>query len=314
MILRLPFVYILCASTLAALASLHTLVQAYRLRRINHAERRLARCYVRITTTLLLEDEEPGSHFPLIEQGSSKELLARILADISTATYGSDSAKIWNIASENGIDRWLLRRISRSRAYERAYYFSLLAALPDIRVERYAKDKNPLVRFYTLLIRIRCDSSSALRHLAEYDRKLTRVEVTEIITLLRRGVLPIACDPLLRSTNRNLRFVGLSIVREFGIEEAAMHLLRIATCDSDAELSTQALYAMVEVHSSFANRDICERIRTLPYAERYSLCRRLARAGYSTSTLRHLLSTTEAEYAERLSATYKRTIICQQIS
>ena len=39
--------------------------------------------------------------------------------------------------------------------------------------------------------------------------------------MLRRGLLPIAYEPLVGSPNRNLRMVGLGIVRQFGIEEAS---------------------------------------------------------------------------------------------
>lgn len=53
------------------------------------------------------------------------------------------------------------------------------------------------------------------------------------MAVLRRGMLPIAYEPLIGSPSRNLRIVGLNIVRQFGIEEAERLLLRIVSGDED---------------------------------------------------------------------------------
>ena len=60
----------------------------------------------------------------------------------------------------------------------------------------------------------------ALRLMAEYPEPFSACEVGEIMAVLRRGMLPIAYEPLIGSPSRNLRIVGLNIVRQFGIEEA----------------------------------------------------------------------------------------------
>lgn len=317
MLRQLSLIYTLLVATTFVMAALHTLLRLNRMRRISHTYKRLSRCYIRIATTLIVEDVV-WSRFPTIELKASKQVLARILADISAATYGTDVAILWSIATENGIDQLLLRKVRRSRGYERAYYISLLASLPlpsgfAARIEPYASDPNPIVRFYSLLIRIRCDSSSALRELANYDHPLTRFELGELIALLRRGLLPVACEPLLTSPNHNLRIVGLNIVREFGVEEATPLLLRIATCDPDTEIAREALYTMVAMRSALTHKEIAKRVASLPNDERHTLCRKLAKAGYSTSTLKRLFTAAEAEYAENLTATYKRTLVCQQI-
>ena len=61
--------------------------------------------------------------------------------------------------------------------------------------------------------------------------------------MLRRGLLPIAYEPLVGSPNRNLRMVGLGIVRQFGIEEAERLLLAMVARERVPELGREALFA-----------------------------------------------------------------------
>ena len=89
--------------------------------------------------------------------------------------------------------------------------------------------------------------------------------------------------------------------------------MRIATCDPDTEITRETLYTMVAMRSALTHKEIAKRVASLPSDERHTLCRKLAKAGYSTSTLKRLFTAAEAEYAENLTATYKRTLVCQQI-
>ena len=122
----------------------------------------------------------------------------------------------------------------------------LLARLPldgavAARAARYARSCNRRVRFQALMVQLSADPSMALRLMAEYPAPFSACEVGEILILLRRGMLPIAYGPLVESPCRNLRVVGLSIVRQFGIEEAERHLLRIMDGDEAPELGREAL-------------------------------------------------------------------------
>lgn len=284
-------------------------------RRTQRLERVLSQRYMRIVTAVMLSNESLPTRFPMIERRGAKEILARVLATVATSVYGPDVAVVGRIAVDNDITPWLLRRTRSSRGFVRARYMSQLSLLPlssesVAQVACYRNDPNRFVRFYALLIRIANDSSSALRELAEYKGSLTRFEIAEIMALLRRGMLPVACEPLLASTNRNLRIVGLNIAREFGIEEVKPLLLDIVASDSDDGVVQEALYTLVSLHSSLAHREIAERVRALVDAERRSLCRRLAYEGYSLSALTPLFESGERGYAEHLVATYKRRIVC----
>ncbi|MFR2062617.1 MAG: hypothetical protein ACLS37_12505 [Alistipes sp.] len=152
------------------------------------------------------------------------------------------------IVRENGLESYLLRRIRRTRGYRRAYYLLLLSRLPleaqtDAAVARYTASRNPYVSFYALMTRLAFDPTMALRLVGEFARPFTVYEVSEVMATLRRGVLPVAYEPLLDSSDRNLRIVGLNIVRQFGIEEAERQLLGIVR-NGPQETRANRLYAL----------------------------------------------------------------------
>lgn len=284
-------------------------------RRMERMERLLSRRYMRIVTTVMLSESSQPTRFPMMDCRGAKETLAKVLATVVQSVYGSDIEAVGRIVSENGIDRWLLRQVQRGRGFDRVYYMSLLAVLPlsgDIieQATEYAGDSNRFMRFYALLIRIGGDSSLALRALSEYDSPLTEFEIAEIMALLKRGLLPVSCEPLLTSANRNLQLVGINIAKEFGVEEVMPLLLEVAATDRDRVVAKEALYALVMMHTSLIHPKIANSIRHFVASERRSLCRCLAYEGYSASVLGYLLGDKEKSYAERLVATYKRRIVC----
>lgn len=318
MITTLTYIYYIYATLLAT--SLLTLIcwahlTKWRTRHLHRFEELLSQRYMRIVTAIILSNESLPSRFPMIEQRGAKEILSRVLAKVASAVYGPDTAIIGRIAADNGIDRWLLQQAKRHRGFRRAEYISRLASIPATpytisRIGRYADDSNRFTRFYALITRIAADSSSALRELAEYPQPLNGFEVAEVMALLRRGLLPVACEPLLISKSRNLRIVGLNIAKAFGMNEVKPLLLEIAVTDSDESIIREALHALIAMHSSLAHSEIVECIHSLTLSERRSLCRHLAFEGYSASALERLFGSREGRYAERLVTTYKRRIVC----
>ena len=301
--------------SLIFLASLPALWRRIGSRRAKRFERLLSQRYMRIVMAVVLSNEELRSRFPMIEYRGAKELLSQVLSTVAISLYGADVAILGRIAAENGVDEWLLRRVRRTRGYRRARYVSMLSTLPlstavVAELGRYSADANPFVRFYALLARIRGDSSSALRELAEYDAPLTDFEIAEIMAMLRRGMLPVACEPLLAAENRNLKLLGINIAREFGIEEVESQLLEIAAFDPDEEMAQEAIYALVAMHSPLLRGGVVARIRCLAWAERRALCRHLAFEGYSVGALERLFGGAEGRYAEGVVATYKSSIVC----
>lgn len=308
-------IYLLMLAVAVVVVWVTALVYRFGRVRMQRLEEVLSRRYMRVVTTLILSNEGLPTHFPMMERRGAHEVLSRVLATVASSLYGPDVVAVGRMARDNGVDEWLLRRAHRTRGLKRAYYMSLLAALPlapemVTQVARYADDGCRFVRFYALLIRIGHDSSSALRELAEYRESLNGFELAEIVAMLRRGMLPVACEPLLVSPSRNLRVVGLNIAREFGIEQVRPLLLEMAASDADEDVAQDALYALVAMHSSLASREIATGVRNMLSTERRSLCRRLAYEGYSATALERLFGRSEGRYAQRLVATYKRRIVC----
>lgn len=308
-------IYLATLSALILVVGITALVHRLRANRMQRLENLLSQRYMRIVTAVMLSNESLPSRFPMIECRGAKEVLARVLATVGSSVYGPDTAIVGRIAIDNGVDYWLLRRVKRTRGLRRAYYISLLACLPlssrvVAQVERYDDDRNRFVRFYALMIRIMGDASSALRSLVEFGEPLNDFEMAEIMARLRRGMLPVACEPLLASQSRNLRILGLNIAREFGVEETKPLLLEMAASECDAEVARAAIYALVAMRSSLAHRHIAAGVRSMSALDRQALCRRLALEGYSAPALEQLFGGREGDYAQRLVATYKRRIVC----
>lgn len=262
---------------------------------------------------LALAGAEP--HFPMLERAGGRRLLTETVAGLVAITYGLDPGPLRRIVARYGLDEWLLRRIGRARGFRRARYLALLARLPldgstAARVAPYERSRNRYVRFYALMVQLSAEPSVSLRRMAEYGHPFSACEVSEIMTILRRGILPIAYEPLVESPNRNLRMVGLGIVRQFGIEEAERHLLRMVGGDLSPELGREALYTLCSMRRSLSRREVAGRIASMNRAERKALLRYMAQEGYSPAALRRLFDDCERPYYESLVQSYKRCLVC----
>ena len=268
-----------------------------------HARRRRCRDaalrakYLRIVMLYLLAGEGPAPRFPMIRRAGARLLLVETVAGLAGVTYGLDAAPLRRIVAEYGLDACLLL-LSR---------LPVGAAAADC-AARYAASRNRYVRFQSLMVRLAADPSTALRLMAEYPEPFSACEVGEIMAVLRRGMLPIAYEPLIGSPSRNLRIVGLNIVRQFGIEEAERLLLRIVSGDEDPELVREALYTLCALRRPLTRRAVSGRLSAMPPAERKALLRYVVAEGYSPGPLRRLLDERERPYYESLVQTYKRSL------
>ena len=277
-----------------------------RARRQRSRDAALRAKYLRIVMLYLLAGEGPAPRFPMIRRAGARLLLVETVAGLAGVTYGLDAAPLRRIVAEYGLD-------ACSRGYRRARCLLLLSRLPvgaaaaDC-AARYAASRNRYVRFQSLMVRLEADPSTALRLMAEYPEPFSACEVGEIMAVLRRGMLPIAYEPLIGSPSRNLRIVGLNIVRQFGIEEAERLLLRIVSGDEDPELVREALYTLCALRRPLTRRAVSGRLSAMPPAERKALLRYVVAEGYSPGPLRRLLDERERPYYESLVQTYKRSL------
>lgn len=303
---------LLTAAATAVLLLLRGLFEL-RARRGRSRDAVLRHRYLRIVVMALMAGGGGTPRFPLLRCAGARLLLAETVASIVSATYGLDAAPLRRIVVRNDLDGWLLRRVRRSRGYRRARYLSLLAALPAgdglaQSVGSYVRSRNRYVRFYALMVRLTADPSTALRLLAEYPRLFSACEVAGILAVLRRGMLPIAWEPLVLSQNRNLRKVGLNIVRQFGIEEAERHLLRIVAGDPVPELAHEALFTLCSMRRPLVRREVAGRISAMDAARRRALMRCMAQEGYAPRALGALFDDRERPYYDSLVQSYKRSL------
>lgn len=251
--------------------------------------------------------------FPLLGRPGTRTILAETLAGLGAVTCGLDTEPLRRAIDGCGLDRWLLRRARRCSGYRRARVLALLAQLPlDAaaagEVARYLRSRNRDVRFQALCVQLAADPASAIRRMDEYGHPFSAAEVAGILALLRRGLLPIAYGPLLTSPQRNLRRVGLGIVRLFGIEEAEAQLLYLTGAE-DAELGREALYALCSMRRPLGRREVAFRIARMTLPERRSLLRYLAHEGYAPGVLQRLFGDAERPYYEMLVQSYKRSLV-----
>lgn len=305
-------------SVLAAVVALCLLGAALcvRLRRRRGAWREtLEQKYLRMVVQALMSGTCCTLEFPMIGRVRARLLLAEVISGIVTSTYGLDTELLRGIVTGCGLDASLLRRARMTQGYRRAYYLSLLASLPIsegvvLAVKRFGRSRNRYVRFYALMTQLAYDPAMSLRLISEYPTPLTAYEISEIMALLRRGVLPVAYGPLVASENRNLRALGLAVVRQYGIEEAERQLLRIVGGDRASELSREALFILCSLRRPLARRAVVRRVTGMSRTERRALLRHMASEGYAPDALPRFFNAEERPYYESLVSSYKRCLVC----
>ncbi len=279
-------------------------------RREKHREAKRVECIFRISQ-VVAADSEPsyagciGDFPPLV--------VAESLA-FAADNLGLECADRLNgIADGYSVRETLLEKARHSRGCRRARYLAMSAKLPPsksaaARCERYLNDRNRFVRFQAFMIALASDHCSAIRRLAVEKKRLSHFETAEIMTLLRRGVCPVAYTPLLKSGNHNLTMFGMQIVRQFGITDCEPALLDIVSGDDD-DLRTDAVLLLGSLHGDVAVPAVRVYVRGLPVPLRRSIYRHFAVSGYSSSALAALFRRDERLWFETVLKSYKRSIV-----
>lgn len=312
---QLVIIYCCLAASVAFLCSGAAVVRRLRNGRRQRRDELLARQYLHIVVLSLMSDEADEPCFPRINTAGGRLVLSETLARLVSSTYGLDAEPLHRILVRAGLQEYLLRRAHRSQGYRRARYLSLLSRLPIDRAaaasaERYTGDAHRAVRFYALMVQLAADPSLAFHLIAAYPDALSAFELSEVMSMLRRGVLPVAYEPLIESPNRNLKSLGMAIVRQFGIEEAEENLLRIAASEEAGELGREALYTLCSMRRPVVRREVIHRVKRMSAPERKALLRYMALEGYSEAALGSLFSGEETPYFESIVLSYKRCLVC----
>lgn len=269
--------------------------------------------YIKQITSLLL-GEQPSSVKILARSRRNRIALAEAIYTVVSHTYGNDTDALRHVVEQNRLERLLLREIHLSHGTRRARMLMLLSAIPlnadkVKQLSHYMHSHDSDIRISALTVALASSPSMAIRTIATFDFALTPFDTARIIALLRRGLLPIAYEPLLDSNNHNLRILGLAIVRSFGIEIAEKHLHKIISAEEDITIVNQTIYTLASLGRPLHHTRIRERLAAMPACKRKELCRHLTVEGYSLSAVRSIFTEQESVYAELLINSYKRALV-----
>ena len=284
-------------------------------RRIAEAvDRRMnAPLYDRCLRMVVECDCAAGESLPTLHSRRERMQLARVLAELADKTDIGMHACTARMIAACDLDRLLLDRARHSGGYVRALWLLRLSRLNPRRevaeqAARFLDSGNRSVRFHALMCIIASDPLLANRMVAAWDERLNSFELSQIVALVFRGRMPVACVPLLNSPSPNLRRLGIGIVRRIGAEETEPLLLRIAARDPDSTVARAAAYALCALHLPMDDRAAAHALSRMTPADRKSLYRFMALEGYSVRGLSGLFREQERRYFETLVGSYKSTI------
>ncbi|MBR4995491.1 MAG: hypothetical protein IKY82_05465 [Alistipes sp.] len=277
---------------------------------------KLKASYIRQVVSLLQGEEQYAARI-VATTPTQRRALCEAIYLVMSHTYGANSVRLKRTVEENHLEEFMLNRISTSSGYRRAQWLMTMSSIPislnSIEyIEKYINSSNHAIRIAALTTFVAANPQMAIRRIASLEYRLMPIDLAHIIALLRRGILPIAYEPLLASRNPNLCLLGITIVRNFGIDMADKQLHNIISESNDKTVLREAILTLAALGRPLGRIKIRERIRAMSHHERKAFCRHLATEGYSTQALRTLFSEREMHYAEALIKSYKRELGCQQ--
>ena len=301
----LIIIYIILCCVAAAMLSLYYIL--YLLPSFSLRER-----YISQITTLLITQRECGIS-PKANTPQRRMALAEAIYIVMTHTYYNDISPLRKIVEKSHLENFLWRRIRLYNGTYRARLLLLTSAIPLRKItaemlSTHLRSKDDDIRISALTSMLAATPTTAIHTIAQMEFPLSPFDLARIIALLRRGILPIAYEPLLSSENRNLRMLGLSIVRSFGIESAERRLHQIISTERDTEIITHTLYTLASLGRSLSHTRIRERLASMTATKRMELCRHLCIEGYSLGSVKTLFNDSEVNYAERVINSFKRQL------
>lgn len=308
----LPYLLLLAAaSALLLFAGVATVALRLQLRR-RTSDEAIRERMLRSLMGLLLDAGEPV-FAPAGRRG--RLLMAETMAALAEMSCGLDRERLRKVVERYGLDEELLRRGRLTGGYRRARALALLARLPldtgvVARLGRDLTSRRREVRFAALTVCLAADPDSAAERLASTGDILSPREVAEVMTFVRRGELTFDWEAFVAAPERNLRAVGLALVREFFIEEAADDLFRLIGEEADESLAAEAVRTLCALQQPLEERTVIRRIASMNPSARRRLARHLASEGYSAGALVPLFGEEESRPEASLVESYKCTLVC----
>lgn len=277
---------------------------------------KLKQFYIRHIINILLDENQPMA-IPVASDKSHRRALCEAIYMVMSHTYGSDAEQLSSLVKDNRLEDFILHQVARTREYDRAHWLMVMSCIPlsknSLRhIEKYLSSKSHATRIAALTALLAAEPQMAIRRIATLKKPLRPIDFVRIVALLRRGILPIAYEPMLESDNYNLQMLGIAIVRNFGIDIADRQLHNIISESNDPAITREAILTLSSLGRPLGRSKIRQRMRAMKRSERKAFCRHLAAEGYSVQALRTLFSEKEMHYAETLIKSYKRELGCPQ--
>lgn len=277
---------------------------------------RLKMFYIKQVVNLLQDESRIPMHI-IARSRAERIALCEAIHIVRSHTYGIDTSLLDNTIKENCLEQLLIRKIRYSTGYQRAHWLTLMSCIPLSkksieRLEHLSHSRNRSIRIASFISLITTAPQLVIRRIEALPYRLSALDISHIISLLRRGIIPIAYEPLLHSCNYNLQMLGIAIVRNFGIDIADKQLHDIISSCDDKIVVRDAILTLSSLGRPLGRAKIRQRMGRMNTEERKSFCRYLAAEGYSVQALRTLFSEKEMHYAETLIKSYKRDLVCRQ--
>ncbi len=306
-----------CAALYAA-AAVRTLMHGVSERSRRRRRDRLQDAYL-LALAEYLSGPDAGRgevRFPQSRGRRGKMILAEAIAAFAEMNCGYDCAAMHKIVTDNGVDTFLVRRIARSRSWNRVRYMQLLSltgARPSLlpRIKRLEDSPDAYVSLFALIIRISSAPEQTIAAVREFSGAMSHRVLSEIMLRLRRGFIPVAYEPMICSDNENLKLLGIYIIRFFGIEEA-QNILYAQLDSPNGAVHDAALYTLAIMKSSMTRKCVVQSVAGMSFFQRRRFYKFLAAEGYSTRSLSALQSAeTDSRlggYMESLVNSYKKML------
>ena len=269
--------------------------------------------YLQLIAEVILHDNNPDAEIIATSHSQRKALVEAIYIMISHS-YGINMEILSHIVKTNDLKEFLHQQLQHSSSHKRGLLWLQLSTIAPSKqyteqLRRELCNNNPHIRSCALTALLNIAPEESLKNLVQFNYTLHPYDISRIITLVRRGVLPLALDPLLQSESYNLKFLALTIIRAFSLEISIRHIFPIIYKEEDASLIHEAIYTLASLKHSLNSPYLRSRLLAMSKPQRRALCRYLSTEGYSIHAMQWLFPHNEQEYAEQLITSYKRQLI-----
>ena len=305
------YIYIIVSLLIAAAYSIATILALHARRKEQHIKQ-LSNSYLQQIIAMQGGEGEVNAR-----STSERMALAQALHSIMSHTYSTPTENTKTIARNNRLEELILNKLRHANNEEKARLLNILSSIPissratDI-ISKYLYSTNRHIRIAAIIATIAASPTKAIRTIADLPFSLKPYDTSRIIALLRRGLLPIAYEPLLMSDNHNLLMLGIAITHNFGIDIADKHLHNIILRQPNRQIVREAIYTLATLGRPLGHHHIREQLAAMSPNIRRELCHHLSCEGYSLSALSVIFSENEILHAEPLINSYKRSLICTQ--